>query len=341
MRPPAFWSTEEARGSAALTRALLAPLGAVYAALAARRIARTEPERIEAPVICVGNLTLGGTGKTPVAIAILNRLTALGHAPAALTRGYGGRERGPVAVRPDHTACEVGDEALLLARAAPVIVSRDRPAGARLALQRGADAVVMDDGHQNPTLYKDLSLVVIDAEAGWGAKRVFPAGPLREPVAAGLDRADAVIAMTAGPDAFVDYARLGLDGLEIPVLRAWLEPAEAPPQGPLLAFAGIGRPQKFFDALAAAGGEIADTASFPDHHAFTVAEAERLIDLAEAWSATPVTTEKDWVRLPEAARARVTPWPVRAVFAQPERLDAIIEAPFEARDAMDAARRRG
>ncbi len=341
MQPPAFWSSEEARGSGALTRALLSPIGAVYAAMTARRIAATAPERVAAPVICVGNLTLGGTGKTPVAIAILNRLTALGHSPAALTRGYGGRERGPAAVTADHDARAVGDETLLLARSAPVIVARDRPAGARLALEHGADAVVMDDGHQNPSLYKDLSLVVVDAEAGWGANRVFPAGPLREPVAAGLDRADAVIAMTAGPDAFVDYARLGLDGLEIPVLRAWLEPGGAPPDGPLLAFAGIGRPQKFFDALAAAGGEIAETASFPDHHAYTSAQAERLLDLAEAWSATPVTTEKDWVRLPDAARPRVTPWPVRAVFADPERLDAIIEAPFEARDAMDAARRRG
>ena len=329
MRPPAFWLTDEARGSAALTRALLSPLGALYAFATARRIARTTPQRAGLPVICIGNLTLGGTGKTPVAIAVLAALTAMKRTPFALTRGWKGELAGPVRVTKAHDARQVGDEPLLLARSAPVIVARARPAGAALALREGADVIVMDDGHQNPTLHKDVSIVVVDGDAGWGANRVFPAGPLREPVSAGLARADAIIVMTSGPDAEPDYRRLNPDGLNTPVLHAWLAPAADPPNGPLLAFAGIGRPQKFYDALAAAGGQVVETAAFPDHHAFSAREVAGLLDLAEALGATPVTTEKDWVRLPNSARARVVAWPVKAVFAEPARFEGLLQDALE------------
>ncbi len=336
MRPPAFWDANGERSSGRLTRALLSPLGALYAAATARRIARTTPAPAPAPVICVGNLTLGGTGKTPVTIALMEAARALGLKPAGLSRGWGGALKGPLRVDPGlHGARDVGDEPLLIARAGPAYIDPGRVEGACLAVSEGADLIVMDDGHQNPKLEKTCSIVVVDAAAGWGAGRVFPAGPLREPVAAGLARAHAVVVMA--PDAAYepDYAKLGLTELTIPVLKAWLEPQCSPPPEKLLAFAGIGRPQKFFDALTTAGGELADTASFPDHHAYTRGEIDQLADLASAHGARLITTEKDWVRLPGDVQHSVTAWPVRARFEHPARLDALVQ------DAVDAFNGRG
>jgi len=330
MRPPAFWDAGAERSSSRLARALLSPLGALYAAATARRIARTIPAPAPAPVICVGNLTLGGTGKTPVTIALIEIAQRLGLKPAGLSRGWGGKLEGPLKVEPGlHGARDVGDEPLLLARAGPAYIDKGRVEGARLAVREGAGLIVMDDGHQNPKLEKICSIVVVDAVAGWGPGLVFPAGPLREPVAAGLARADAVIVMA--PDAAFepDYESLGLAELEIPVLKAWLEPCGSPPPGPLLAFAGIGRPQKFFDALVAAGGELADTASFPDHHAYARAEITQLADLASAHGAQLITTEKDWVRLPGGVQPSVTTWPVRARFENLARVEALLQ------DAVD------
>ena len=330
MRPPAFWTHDEERGSGSLARALLSPLGALYAWTVQRRIDRAAPAEAGLPVICVGNITLGGTGKTPIAIALLEKLDAMGVAAHGLSRGYGGRLKGPVRVDPEqHDAADVGDEPLLLARTAPVWISRQRPAGAAMAREAGAQAIVMDDGHQNPSLMKDLSIVVIDGEAGWGANRVFPAGPLREPVTRGLARADAVIVMTPGPDAPPKHARLGLDDLEIPVFHAWLEAPDAAPEGRLAAFAGIGRPQKFYDSLQAAGGDIATTASFPDHHPYTKADFDRLVKLANDYKARLITTEKDRVRLPAEVRERVMAWPVKARFSNEGAVDGLL------RDMMD------
>jgi tetraacyldisaccharide 4'-kinase len=326
MRPPSFWSTDAGRSSGALTRALLSPLGWIYAGLTARRLRTTQPAPAPVPVICIGNLTVGGVGKTPVALTVLDAAKRLGRMPAALSRGHGGRLRGPLRVEPGvHGARDVGDEPLLLARAAAAYIDADRVGGARLAAADGADLIVMDDGHQNPKLEKTLSVVVVDSVTGWGPGQILPAGPLREPVEAGLSRADAVIVMTPSSQDNADYARLGLEDLQIPVLKAWLEPDTAPPSGPLLAFAGIGRPQKFYDALSAHGAELAETASFPDHHVFTRAEIDHLADLAESYGATLVTTEKDWVRLPGDVQGSVASWPVRARFAEPARLDALIE----------------
>lgn len=327
MRAPSFWSEDAGRSSGRLTRVLLSPLGWVYAAITARRITSTVSAPAPAPVICVGNLTAGGTGKTPVAITILDAARRLGRKPAGLSRGHRARLSGPLRVEPGlHSARDVGDEPLLLARAAPTYIDPGRVDGARLAVAEGADLIVMDDGHQNPKLEKTVSIVVVDGQAGWGPGGVIPAGPLREPVSTGLARADAVIIMTEGEESQPDYARLGLEELEIPVLISWLEPESAPPAGPLLAFAGIGRPQKFYDALASAGGELAEAVSFPDHHVFTRAEIEQLADLAESHNARLITTEKDWVRLPGNIQGAVTAWPVRARFHEPARLDALIEA---------------
>ena len=326
MREPAFWRTDSERGSASLTRALLSPLSALYAWAGRRRIARTVPHETFVPVICVGNLTLGGTGKTPVSQTILARLKAMEVTPHALSRGYGGKLKGPVAVDLDqHSAGDVGDEPLLLARSATAWISRDRPAGADAAAQAGADILVMDDGHQNPTLKKDLSLIVVDGVAGWGANRIFPAGPLRETVAEGLARADGVIVMTPGPDQPPRYRALGLDTLEIPVLHAWLAPTGAAPVGKLIAFAGIGRPEKFFDGLTAAGADVCDAADFPDHHPYTASDLGHLEALAQKHDAALITTEKDWVRLPADWRERVATFPVRAEFANPAALDALLQ----------------
>lgn len=335
MKEPAFWRTDGGRGSGALARALLSPLGRVYAWAVARRIRRTEPVDPGAPVICVGNITLGGTGKTPVTQTILRRLEELDCSPAALSRGYGGSEAGPLEVSDQHTADQVGDEPSLLARNARVWISRDRVEGAHAAVEAGADIIVMDDGHQNPSLLKTLSIVVIDSVAGWGANLVFPAGPLREPVAVGLARADAVIVMTPDADAVPNYARLKLAELEIPVLQAWLEPKEAPPSGRLLAFAGIGRPQKFFDALEAAGAELTDGIEFADHHPYSQRDLEHLYDHARSHDAQLITTEKDWVRLPAEARAIIKAWPVEARFANPAALDALL---LDVVDARGSAR---
>ncbi|HSS13766.1 MAG TPA: tetraacyldisaccharide 4'-kinase, partial [Rhizomicrobium sp.] len=255
MRAPDFWQ----KGGA--LAALLAPLGALYGASVALRARGAKAFDPGLPVICVGNLTAGGSGKTPVAIAIAEMLRARGHRPYFLTRGYGGSERGPALASRGHTAAVMGDEALLLARTAPTIVARDRAAGARLAREKGATVLVMDDGHQNFALRKTLSLVVVDAEIGFGNGHQIPAGPLREPVGQGLARADAVILVGDGTPYLITYAG--------PVLRAHIEADGTAFSGQdVFAFAGIGRPDKFVASLEANGANITGRCFFDDHHPY-------------------------------------------------------------------------
>ncbi len=312
-----------------MTRGLLTPASWLWSAVTARRIATAEPVDPGVPVICVGNVTMGGTGKTPVVREIARRLAARGKAVHLLSRGYGGRLAGPVRVDPaHHTSADVGDEPLMLAREFPVWVSRDRAVGARAAADAGAEAVVMDDGHQNPSVRKALSLIVVDGETRdeewpFGDGRVFPAGPMREPLASGLGRADASVVLLPGdlPAAEPDL----LSALRArPVLCAHLTPVDAPPAGPQVGFAGVGKPWKVERALVAAGCRLADFAPFPDHFAYDEAALRRLADRAAQFGAGLVTTEKDWVRLPPEWRARVTPWPVRAAFDDPAALDALL-----------------
>lgn len=302
MKPPAFWTHD---GGLAL---MLAPLGRLWILGARWKRATTTAWRAPVPVICVGNLTVGGTGKTPTAIAISQRLLAAGRKPVLVSRGYRGRLDGPVHVDPaHHTASEVGDEPLLLAAAAPTIVAKDRVAGVRTAIELGAEAIILDDGFQDPRLAHDLALVVVDGGAGFGNGRVLPAGPLREPVADGLARADAVILIGDGNIA-----------TDRPVHRARLMPTDAALrlQGRrVLAFAGIGRPEKFFATLSEIGAEVAATRAFPDHHPYDEDEAARLIEDAAHLRAEPVTTRKDWVRLPVAARPLVSVLDVDLIFA--------------------------
>ena len=310
MRAPSFWWQEP--GAAA---ALLAPIAAVYGAAAAARL-RLPGERAGVPVLCVGNPTVGGSGKTPAALALSRLLIEAGERPWLLSRGYGGRLAGPVRVDPQHhRADDVGDEPLLLARCAPSVVARDRVAGARVARGAGADVIVLDDGFQNPSLAKDLSILVIDARRGIGNGRVFPAGPLRAPLAAQLDRAQAILVIGDGPALSVarDAEARGLT-----VFRGRLVPdaacVAALKGNRVLAFAGIGDPEKFFATLADAGIDVAVRRGFPDHHRFTATQAAALLAEADRTGHSLVTTEKDFVRLahkralaPLAARSRVLP----------------------------------
>jgi tetraacyldisaccharide 4'-kinase len=318
MRSPEFW--DEKDYTAKLAVAALTPLGWAYGATVAWKASNARPFRPTAKTICVGNLTAGGSGKTPIAIAIARALIERHKRTMILTRGYGGKMHGPGIVDPAHdTFEETGDEALLLAGAAPVIVSRDRAAGAKLADTEHADVIVMDDGHQNFSLAKDLSIIVIDAQTGFGNGRILPAGPLRENVALGLARAQAVVLVGDGAPK--------LPGFDGPVLRAKLVPVDAPGVAGkrVLAFAGIGRPEKFFATLRALGANIVEERAYEDHHAYTAAEFARLRVRAKAENASLVTTEKDFVRLTPAEREDVRFIPVRAAFEDRAALDTLLD----------------
>ena len=323
MRPPEFWNEREGRDAAPTLRLLLRPFGALYTWLGRRRRAQVTPLDPGVPVICVGNATLGGTGKTPVALYILKSLRRLGVNAHGLTRGYGGQLKGPVPVNPRHTAADVGDEPLLLARAAPVWVSVARDEGAAAAVSEGADAIVMDDGHQNPSLAKSLSLLVVDAEVGFGNGCVVPAGPLREPLKDALARTDAVILMKPEPGYEVDeHLAAQLSGVR--VIPAYLKARAAPPPGKLYAFAGIGRPNKFFDHLRRMGADVVEARPFADHHVFTDSEVEELFFLASEYGASLITTEKDHVRLPPGYRRGVLSLPVDVQFEDELSLRALL-----------------
>jgi tetraacyldisaccharide 4'-kinase len=314
MRPPEFWSRPPNRPGIAAW--LLSPVAAIYSAIVRAKLRRPPQYRPPVPVICIGNLTLGGAGKTPVAIAILDRLTAMRASPVALTRGYGGSYTGPVTVEPDHLSGEVGDEPILLARHAPTVVAKDRAAGARACIGAGAAVIVMDDGFQNPAIAKDLCIAVVDSESGFGNERVFPAGPMRESAHDGLKRADAVVLMGRGP----------FDPGHPRTLRADLRaPLSAAFDGRrVVAFAGIGRPEKFFRTLERAGAEIVSVFAFPDHHAFNDADIERMRALAAARGASLATTEKDYVRISPRLRKGILTLPVEARFEDERALDALL-----------------
>ncbi|MDP3379698.1 MAG: tetraacyldisaccharide 4'-kinase [Brevundimonas sp.] len=325
---PRWWYRRD-RKYGVLPRMLLRPVSWIWAASTARRMARTVPHDPGVPVISIGNLTVGGSGKTPIALAVLERLKARGVAAHALSRGYGGRLAGPVQVdHGTHTAEDVGDEPLMLAQTAPAWIARDRASGADAAVVAGAEALVLDDAHQNPTLKKSLSLIIVDGETRddewpFGDGAVFPSGPMREPLATGLARADAVVVLMPTDLPTPDPELLALFGA-LPVLIARLEPAGPPPSGPQMGFAGIAKPWKVERSLKAAGCDLVDFAPFADHAAYSEGELRALAERAAVFGAGLVTTEKDWVRLPPAWRDRVIAWPVRARFEDEAALDALL-----------------
>jgi len=327
LRTPRDWYRRGRRGGVA--RALAAPAAWAWSAATARRIARAAAFDPGVPVICVGNLTVGGAGKTPIVRELTKRLRAKGVAAHILTRGHGGRLEGPVCVDPAvHEVADVGDEALMMAGEAPVWMARDRAAGARAAVAAGAQTIVMDDGHQNPMLAKTLSLIVVDGETRdgewpFGDGRVVPAGPMREPLAAGLKRAGAVVILLPADLPAADPELLALFA-DKRVLIARLAPVRPPPTGPQVGFAGIGKPWKMERALKAAGCDLVDFAPLADHKVPSARFLTFIADRAAALGAGLVTSEKDWARLTPAWRARVTPWPVEARFEDEGALEALL-----------------
>lgn len=323
MKAPAFWQQPAGR-----LAAVLSPAAAFYAAATARRVARAPDFSPPVPVICVGNLSAGGTGKTPVVQSLIARLAARGVAAHVVSRGFGGSLEGPLRVDlARHGAREVGDEPLLLAASAPVWIGRDRAAAARAAVEAGAGLIILDDGFQNPGLRKDLSLVIVDGAAGFGNGRVIPAGPLREPIEAGLARASAVVVM--GADERHVAASVAVMAPALPVLAASLKPVEAMRYAlagrRVMAFAGIGRPEKFYATLKAMGAELVRVRSFGDHDPIAPQMLERMVREAQSLDAMLVTTTKDGARLSARQRLDVVEVGIEVSWAEPELLDALLD----------------
>jgi tetraacyldisaccharide 4'-kinase len=324
-KTPAFWY-DAAAPFASEKAALLSPLAALYGFAVRQRFDLYYPVPLARPVICVGNLVAGGAGKTPVVLSLVDLLKDRGYNPHLLTRGYGGSETGPIQVSPGRdTADDVGDEALLLVSKAPTWVSRSRPLGAQAAIDTGASIIVMDDGYQNPSIYKDFSLLVIDGASGFGNGRLLPAGPLREPLEFGLSRAHAIVLLGEDKAGVLTTVRQYTD---VPVLAASLVPDADNPDlfgKKVFAFAGIGRPEKFKDSLAAAGAVIEGWGSYPDHCVYTEEDLQELMSAAAAAGATVVTTAKDHVRLPEPLKPRVLSFGVHVAWDDPAQLCALID----------------
>ncbi|HWX82800.1 MAG TPA: tetraacyldisaccharide 4'-kinase [Xanthobacteraceae bacterium] len=324
MREPAFWWRK--RGGS-----VLAPLAAIYGAVAWGRI-QAQGKRAGVPVICLGNLTVGGAGKTPAALAVAHLLLAVHERPFFLSRGYGGKLAGPVRVDPAfHNSADVGDEPLMLARLAPTIVARDRVAGARMARSAGSSVIVMDDGFQNPSLVKDLAILMVDGRRGIGNGRVIPAGPLRAPLEIQISRARALV-VVGPPDGaakVLDTARRYGVAVFHGRLEADRNSLAALGKRKVLAFAGIGNPEKFFSTLTEAGIEVAERSGFPDHHRYTAAEAQGLLARAQAQNLMLITTEKDHVRLAgdpalAAVKAHASVLPVRLVIDEQEQFRRLV-----------------
>ena len=319
MRAPNFW---QKRGL--LSTCLVPASWPLRVAAKLRRVTVT-PQTLPVPVFCIGNVTVGGSGKTPLSLGIQKRLLAHGVHGHFLTRGYGGSLKGPVKVDIEmHSALEVGDEALLLARQAPCWVSANRSAGALAAVESGAGAIIMDDGFQNPSLQKTLSLIAVDSTYGFGNGRVMPAGPLREPVGEGLARADGVIIV--GPR-LKNPAMSEIYLTRKPVVGARLVASDATKIAgrPVIAFAGIGRPGKFFETLREIDCEIIAKYEFADHQPYNMQDIGPIIKHASEAGLSVVTTEKDFVRVPESLRTHVLPLRVEIEWDDAGQIDALLK----------------
>ncbi len=306
MRAPEFWHTQGNDGIGGTLSWALSPLGWIYGAITSFRAASKPTWYAPIPVICVGNVVMGGAGKTLVSLDLANRLSALGQKPHVIMRGYGGRINVPTQVNLElHNAHDVGDEALLLAHTSPTWVGRNRAEVAMRASKAGASVLIMDDGFQNPSLAKDVSLLVIDAEYKFGNGRICPAGPLRESITNAVSRAHALISLGGS---------LPENEINLPTFAGSTEASTNAPMikgKRVIAFAGIGRPEKFFKSLKAAGADIIEVISFPDHHPFSNADIEGVLVKATAQNCIAITTEKDFVRIPADLGNKIIPFPVR------------------------------
>ena len=307
MRQPEFWFKQPG-----VLSGILFPLEVIWRAAARNRIGKGRRERIKIPVICVGNLNVGGTGKTPLVMELARRLTEAGESPHAVSRGFGGNTSKPTLVDPSrHSATDVGDEPLLLSSFVPTWVGAKRPECARLAAEAGAGVIILDDGHQDPSLAHDISVIVVDAERGFGNCRVMPAGPLRETVDEGLHRADVVVVVGSNGQRFRKRWKFASD---LPVIEAKttvLSTGKDWRDERVVAFAGIGDPLKFFACLSNLGANVVHEVPLTDHQVLDGRLLTRLEMVAKSRSAQLVTTEKDAVRLPKNWRSRVLTLPVR------------------------------
>lgn len=291
LKTPKYWNKK------GLVSTILLPLGCLYALATSLRIRYIKSKKTSVPVICIGNLTAGGTGKTPVAISIASILQQHNYTPFFVSRGYGGRLKGLEVDNTKHSPEDVGDEPLLLSKQAKVVIDADRYNAASIAVNMGADIIVMDDGFQNPKLHKDLSFIVVDGGFGFGNERPIPSGPLRENLYKGLKRTDAVIII--GEDKF----KIAEKFEKIPVFKALAKPVIDNLQNQkIVAFAGIGRPKKFYDSLRSLKADIVDTIDFPDHHKYQEDELKKIINKAKNLDAKIYTTSKDFVKIPANLR---------------------------------------
>ncbi len=320
MHAPYFWQP----GKGGILAQLLAPLGWVYGFATKTKLAMTTPWVSPVPVLCIGNLIAGGAGKTPVALDLGRRLIAKGKNVHFLSRGYGGCEKGPLLVDPGvHTHTRVGDEPLLLAGLAPTWVSRERRAGCMAAAQAGADLIIMDDGFQNPYIAKNFSIIVVDGGYGFGNAKMIPAGPLRESISAGLGRADACVIIGEDTAGVLEI----VSGCGLSPLCAKLVPGPLTKDinAPVIAFAGIGRPEKFFESITKMGCEVASSIAFPDHHPYSDADIASLRDIAAKAGARLLTTGKDAKRLPASFIDEVSVVPLALDWQDKAALEALLD----------------
>lgn len=309
MKTPKYWQSNS------LTSKVLSPIGKIYGALTQLRLKLHKSPKVEIPVICVGNITAGGTGKTPVSMSLAKMLVSDIYHPFFVTRGYGGKLQNVLVNHKKHSAKDVGDEPLLLASQAPVVVNANRYKGAKTAIKEGADLIIMDDGFQNPTLHKDLSFLVFDGHYGIGNGKIIPAGPLRETFADGIKRADALIIL--GKDKHNLAAKSGL-----PVFFGHLEATHTTidSRKNVVAFAGIGHPQKFYHTLKEQGFNVVKTIDFPDHHFYSRTELQNIVNQAEILQAEIYTTGKDYVKIPNSFQSEIKVLEVAVVWDKPDEL---------------------
>lgn len=294
---------------------MLAPLGQLYRTAGLLRHALITPYKSSVPVICVGNIVAGGAGKTPTAMSLARLLIRQGQRPVFVSRGHGGNEKGPLRVNLEkHTSRDVGDEAVLLAQIAPCFIGRNRAAAIQMAEKESPTHIILDDGLQNPKVAPDISLLVVDGAVGFGNRLLIPAGPLRETLHDAFSRITGIVMI--GHDEQLVSACLGK-----PVLKAKIRPTlpeDLPRGSQVLAFAGIGRPAKFYDSCREAELDLVETRDFADHHVFTSEELHGLSSAAEKKGVRLVTTAKDWVRLPEPFRRGVSILDAQLVFENEE-----------------------